>query len=73
MLNKYGHFVNYKALKDLDIEVTTSIVSEDVGKNVLIPKNIVQYPWLFLHGSMDNNGFNEETYTAKILPMSQQW
>lgn len=65
MLNKFGHTINYKALKTLDNEVSTSIVCEDINKNLIIPKNIVRDPSLFLHGAIDNNDFNEETLSGK--------
>lgn len=40
MLNKFGHCISYKALKDLDLEVIISIVCEDAEKKLPIPKNI---------------------------------
>lgn len=65
ILNKCGHSISYKALKNLDNEVTTSIVCEDIDKKLLIPKNIVRDSSLFLHGAIDNNDFNEETLSGK--------
>lgn len=65
ILNKLGHCINYKALKNIDKEVTMSIVCEDMDKKLLIPKNIVRDSSLFLHGAIDNNDFNEETLSGK--------
>lgn len=65
VLNKFGHCINYKSLKNLDKEITTSIVCEDADKQILIPKNLVRDSSLFLHGAIDNNDFNEETLSGK--------
>lgn len=65
ILNKLGCCISYKALKNLDTEVTTSIICEDVDKKLLIPKNIARDSSLFLHGAVDNNDFNEETLSGK--------
>lgn len=65
ILNKLGHSISYQALKDLDTEITRAIINEDENKKVIVPKNIVQNPSLYLHGAVDNNDFNEETLSGK--------
>lgn len=48
VLNKFGHCINYKTLKNLDKEITTSIVCEDADKGILIPKNIEIHHYFFM-------------------------
>ncbi|XP_043480323.1 uncharacterized protein LOC122510010 [Leptopilina heterotoma] len=65
VLNKLGHCISYKSLKNIDFELTSSILSEDNKQQILIPKNILKDPSLFLHGAIDNNDFNEETLSGQ--------
>lgn len=46
ILNKLGHGISYKTLKDLDTEIIRAIISEDENKKVIVPKNIVRNPSL---------------------------
>lgn len=41
MLNEFGHSINCTAIKNIQKEVTTAIVYEDIDRKLIIAKNIV--------------------------------
>lgn len=64
LLNRLGHSISYTTLTRLDNQVLTHTV-ESSGDSIPVPSNIVPNSGLFIHGAIDNDDFNEETYDGK--------